>query len=74
MSQQFLFDGVEIDYVRQTSYNDAMMFFENTANTESAFYLRFQVMPLEHKKSLFNYYNTTDDWKIFKEICKFYKI
>ena len=74
MNQLLMFDDLDIDYAIATSFNEAMNFFQCTPRTEAAFYLRFQVMPAEHLKALMQYYNTTEEWKLFKKICRFYRL
>ena len=56
------------------SVYESLVFFQDTPKTETAFYLRFQVMPLEYLHSLKSYFNTDDEYRVFQEILKYYKI
>ena len=73
MSQMFLFD-IESTNTGTASFYEAMQFFNNVPKTEEAFYLRFQIMPVEYKTAIYKITGKKDDWQIFKEICKFYRI
>jgi len=52
----------------------ALMFFKDTHKTEEAFYLRFQTMPADFRKSLMKFYHVDDNFKLFKFICKWWNI
>lgn len=69
--------GQEIDDAKKTqdiSFINAMNFFKDTPKTEAAFFLRFQILPVEMLKCLESYYNTCDSWKIFNKIKNFWNI
>ena len=74
MNQLLMFDDLDIDYAIATSFNEAMNFFQCTPRTEEAFYLRFQILPVEHLKALIIYYNTNENCKIFTNICKHFNL
>ena len=80
MSQLSLFDCLDISTTTKLSkcnlptFIEAMNFFEDTYRTEESFYLRFQIMPEEMKKAIYMITGKSEDWQIFKEICKFYKL
>ena len=51
-----------------------MKWFDGTAKNESAFYHRFQELPDEDATFLKCFYDITDDWDLFKMICKFWNV
>ena len=51
-----------------------MKWFNGTAKNESAFYQRFQELPDEDAMFLKCFYDITDDWDLFKMICKFWDV
>ena len=51
-----------------------LKWFEGTMKTEEAFYLRFQELPDEDATFLKSFYHITEDWDLFKMICKFWNI
>ncbi len=51
-----------------------LKWFENTHKTEEAFCLRFQELPDEDVTFLKSFYNVSEDWDLFKLICKFWNI
>ncbi len=51
-----------------------LKWFENTLKTEEAFCLRFQELPDEDVTFLKSFYNVSEDWDLFKLICKFWNI
>lgn len=51
-----------------------LKWFENTPKTEEAFYLRLQELPDEDVTFLKSFYHVTEDWNLFKLICKFWNI
>ena len=51
-----------------------LKWFENTPKNEDAFYLRFQDLPDEDAVFLKSFYNLTDNWELFKMICKFWNV
>ena len=51
-----------------------LKWFENTPKTEEAFCLRFQELPDEDVTFLKSFYNVSEDWDLFKLICKFWNI
>jgi hypothetical protein len=67
-------EKIEDDSDSKVSFAKAINFFEETVKTEGAFFIRFEELPLEYLACLRSYYNTDKDWKIFKEIKKFWKI
>ena len=51
-----------------------MKWFAGAAKNESAFYQRFQELPDEDATFLKCFYDITDDWDLFKMICKFWNV
>jgi len=51
-----------------------MKWFDGTAKNESAFYHRFQELQDEDAMFLKCFYDITDDWDLFKMICKFWNV
>jgi hypothetical protein len=51
-----------------------LKWFKGTPKTEEAFYLRFQDLPDEDVTFLKSFYNVSEDWDLFKMICKFWDI
>jgi hypothetical protein len=51
-----------------------LKWFEGTAKTEAAFYSRLQELPDEDAMFLKCFYDITDDWDLFKMICKFWNV
>jgi hypothetical protein len=51
-----------------------LKWFEGTTKNEEDFYLRFQELPDEDMTFLKSFYNITEDWDLFKMICKFWNI
>ena len=51
-----------------------MKWFDGTAKNESAFYRRFQELQDEDATFLKCFYDITDDWDLFKMICKFWNV
>jgi len=51
-----------------------MKWFDDTAKNESAFYHRFQELPDEDATFLKCFYDISDDWDLFKMICKFWNV
>ena len=51
-----------------------LKWFEGTPKTEEEFYLRFQDLPDEDVTFLKSFYNISEDWDLFKMICKFWNI
>ena len=51
-----------------------LKWFEGTPKTEEEFYLRFQDLPDEDATFLKSFYNVSDDWDLFRMICKFWDI
>jgi hypothetical protein len=51
-----------------------LKWFEGTPKTEEEFYLRFQNLPDEDATFLKSFYNISEDWDLFKMICKFWNI
>lgn len=52
----------------------ALNWFHDTPKTESAMYLRFQMMPDEYLKALKAFYNRKMDMDIFSLICKWWAV
>ena len=51
-----------------------LKWFEETPKTEEAFYLRFQDLPDEDVTFLKSFYNVSEDWDLFRMICRFWDI
>ncbi len=51
-----------------------MKWFNGTEKNESAFYQRFQELQDEDAMFLKCFYDITDDWELFKMICKFWNV
>jgi hypothetical protein len=51
-----------------------MKWFDGIAKDESAFYQRFQELPDEDAMFLKCFYDITEDWDLFKMICKFWNV
>ena len=51
-----------------------LKWFEETPKTEEDFYLRFQDLPDEDATFLKSFYNVSEDWELFRMICKFWNI
>ncbi|UCC96409.1 MAG: hypothetical protein JSW66_11245 [Phycisphaerales bacterium] len=51
-----------------------MRWFEGTAKIEADFYTRFQELPDEDTTFLKCFYDITDDFELFKIICKFWNV
>jgi hypothetical protein len=51
-----------------------MKWFDGTAKTEAAFYSRLQELPDEDAMFLKCFYDITEDWDLFKMICKFWNV
>ena len=51
-----------------------LKWFQKTPKTEDAFYLRFHELPDEDVTFLKSFYHITEDWDLFKMICKFWDI
>ena len=58
----------------KASYCEAMKFFEKTPKTEAAFWIRFQTMPLKYLDAIIRHIHSEDEWKLFREISKFWKL
>jgi len=63
----------EISKKQKTLY-DLMKFFRNTPRTESAFYLRFQLMDPADISMLMTLYAVDEEWDVFKIICKYWNV
>ncbi len=51
-----------------------MAHFERRARTEEAFYLGFQTLGAERLGALQRYYQTHNDWWIFRQVCAFWRV
>ena len=51
-----------------------LKWFESTPKTEDEFYLRFQDLSDEDATFLKSFYNVSEDWDLFRMICKFWNI
>jgi hypothetical protein len=53
---------------------NTMRWFDGTPKTQAGFYARFQEMADEDTMFLKCFYDITDDWDLFKMICKFWNV
>jgi hypothetical protein len=53
---------------------NTMKWFDGVAKNESAFYRRFQELPDEDSMFLKCFYDISDDWDLFKMVCKFWNV
>jgi hypothetical protein len=51
-----------------------LKWFDDTPKTEEEFYLRFKELPDEDATFLKSFYNVSEDWDLFRMICKFWDI
>lgn len=51
-----------------------LKWFDGTTKTEEEFHLRYKELPDEDVTFLKSFYNVTDDWDLFRMICKFWDI
>lgn len=68
---------VPLDAVKSERQNRAwntMRWFKGIPANETEFYARFETMPLEDTTFLKSFYNISDDWDLFRMICKFWNI
>jgi len=66
-----------LDVVKSERQNRAwntMKWFKGIPANETEFYTRFETMPLEDSTFLKSFYNISDDWDLFRMICKFWNI
>lgn len=59
---------------RQNRAWNTMKWFKGIPSNETEFYARFETMPLEDTTFLKSFYNISDDWDLFRMICKFWNI
>ena len=64
----------EPQYERHRRSWATLKWFESTPKTEDEFYLRFQDLPDEDVTFLKSFYNVSEDWDLFRMICKFWNI
>ena len=53
---------------------NTMKWFAGVTKNESAFYRRFQELPDEDSMFLKCFYDISDDWELFKMVCKFWNV
>jgi hypothetical protein len=53
---------------------NTMRWFDGTPKTQAAFYSRFQELADEDVMFLKCFYDITEDWDLFKMICKFWNV
>ena len=51
-----------------------LKWFKDTPKTEEEFYLRYRDLPDEDVTFLKSFYNVSEDWDLFRMICKFWDI
>ena len=51
-----------------------LKWFKETPKTEEEFYLRYKDLPDEDITFLKSFYNVSEDWDLFRMICKFWDI
>jgi len=66
-----VFKTIEDIEDRKRHFYAVMKFFNRTPLRESAFYLRFQLLEDNDIDFLMSYYEVSDDWQVFKKICRF---
>jgi len=59
---------------RQNRAWNTMRWFKGVPANETEFYARFEAMPLEDSTFLKSFYNISDDWDLFRMICKFWNV
>jgi len=59
---------------RQNRAWNTMKWFKGVSMNEVEFYARFETMPLEEATFLKSFYNISDDWDLFRMICKFWNV
>jgi hypothetical protein len=67
----------EINPAKSEQQNRAwstMKWFAGVAKSEAEFYARFQELPDEDATFLKSFYNITEDWDLFRMICKFWNV
>ena len=52
----------------------AVRFFANTARTEEAFYLRFQLLCPRKRRVLKDWWALRDDWALYRRLCRFWGV
>ena len=58
----------------EPSLFEAMAFFDGIPKTESAFWIRFQTMPLSLMLPIQKKINNNEQWNVFKEILKWHRV
>ena len=62
-----------IPSTRQKAYK-ALNWFHDTPKTESAMYIRFQMMPEDLLNALMTFYRCTTEMEVFSSICKWWAV
>jgi hypothetical protein len=52
----------------------AVRFFAQTARTEEAFYLRFQLLCRRKRRLLKDRWKLADDWALYRRLCRFWGV
>ena len=58
---------------RRKAYK-AIQWFHDTPKTESAMYIRFQMMPKDLLNSIIKFYRCTTEMEVFSWICKWWAV
>ena len=58
---------------RRKAYK-ALQWFHDTQKTESAMYIRFQMMPKDLLKAIMRFYHCATEMEVFSWICKWWAV
>jgi hypothetical protein len=64
----------EPKFQQQNRAWSTLKWFDGTAKTEAAFYIRFETLPDEDVTFLKSFYNISEDRELFRMICKFWDV